>query len=102
MLAMEATSKLFKKLLTTIPYKFLTIRISPSFCERISFAPWLVQNRAATLTLKTTSLCLMKGQERKFLRHIPPSRLSEPDKGSHRVASEADFKLEQIASDCHA
>jgi hypothetical protein len=34
-------------LMTAFPYKFLTIRTTPSFCEGIWFAPRLEQNRPA-------------------------------------------------------
>jgi hypothetical protein len=61
-------AELSLQILTIVPYKFLTIRTSPSFCERISSATRLGQNGAATLALKTTPLCLMKAPEAQFVR----------------------------------
>jgi hypothetical protein len=48
-------------LASEFPYKLLTIRITPSFCEGIWFAPRLEKNCPAPSALKPTLFCSMKG-----------------------------------------
>ena len=75
--------------LQNLNYKFLTDQLTRSFCEGIFIGPTArVKMGAATLTLKTTPLCLMKALEIRPADFRPvDSRktLSEPGKGRHNV-----------------
>src|SRR5262245_23843131 len=76
------------------PYKLLTIRITPSFCEGIRFVPRLEQSRLAPSALKATLFCSMKAP----LAQIRPAsrsqaRLSEAGRRGHKVAGWANSRL---------